>query len=370
MKWRWIIGSFTITIVFAGTVPVIPQEMKWIVSYETVAFETVDGDLGLDEYAIAGDGEWYIREVSKDDGQFVSTTIEPKDKTEVAIRCEKCAYYSHFLSSSGDIVRVSYDQKSYNDGRYTKDAPQPTKTELTSIISPLTADATIALDGVSNASGSDITSITSLSWSHTVTSNANGIIVIGTEADNNNDPDRVVTSVTYNGDSLTKIREDNSATATDLSTGIWYRLLPDTGANTATVNYTGNVSFGMAGAISLTGVSQSNPVDVSNTAVGASGNPSVDVLTITNGAWVFDSAAEAQGSSVAYTEGAGQTDVWIVDSSSQAANGSYEGPQSPAGTVTMSWTCTGAACSSVSWITSAAAFAPVSESGFEWGQII
>src|SRR3990167_10415071 len=96
----------TIAVGTALSAPIIPVEMIWLVSYETIAFETSDGDLGLDEYAIADNGTWYIREIPENEGQFTSTTTQPVGKKLVHIRAQKsidnpncagCAYYSEFV---------------------------------------------------------------------------------------------------------------------------------------------------------------------------------------------------------------------------------------------------------------------------------
>src|SRR3990167_10933690 len=70
--WKWIVGALAIPVALAA--PIIPKDQTWLVSYETIAFETADGDLGMNEWADAGNGEFYIREVLKNEGQFTSTT--------------------------------------------------------------------------------------------------------------------------------------------------------------------------------------------------------------------------------------------------------------------------------------------------------
>src|SRR3990167_2839748 len=114
--------------------PIVPVEMKWVNSYETVAFETSDGDLGMNEYAIAREGEWYIREVPKNERQFVSTTSPSAivGKQEVFVTNGN-AYYSRFENKNGDVLRYSMSKTEYDGLRYIPEYPQPKKRELQSI---------------------------------------------------------------------------------------------------------------------------------------------------------------------------------------------------------------------------------------------
>src|SRR3990167_6599106 len=156
-------------LIFGGGIvlaaPIVPQDMKWVHSYETIAFETVDGDLGMDEWANAGNGEFYIREVPKDEGQFVAATSSEAllGKTEVKIfarkdennsDCNGCAYYSEFLTRSGRIVRVPCEGR-YNDLKKVRNAPQPKRIERVSVLSADESKAAIAFDAASR-SGADI----------------------------------------------------------------------------------------------------------------------------------------------------------------------------------------------------------------------
>src|SRR3990167_767617 len=95
--------------------PVIPQEMKWVHSYETVMFDTIDGDLDENEFAKAGENEWYVRKLSKTAGNFETTNDldDLIDKKEVSVNCEKCAYYAEF-SDSGSIKRVVMEKSDYD----------------------------------------------------------------------------------------------------------------------------------------------------------------------------------------------------------------------------------------------------------------
>lgn len=204
--------------------------------------------------------------------------------------------------------------------------------------------AFIAFDAASSAQAG---SGSSLSWSHTC-SGSDRLLVVGTNSGDFSAGDRVVNSITYNGVNLTKIRSDDSGNS---RSEIWYLVNPALGANTVQVNFAGGVSEMQAGAISLTGVDQSSPLDANNGATGSSSSPSVNVTTIADNAWVLDSLLVENTPSISV--GAGQTSRWSEDNANSRGRGSTEGPKTPAGSVTMSWSLG----SSENWRLSAASFA-------------
>ena len=83
-----VIGTASVVGITLLVAPIIPVQMEWVVSYETIAFDTVDGDLSMDQYAVNGD-IYYIREESKNKEQFTSTNIAPIGKTEINILAQK-----------------------------------------------------------------------------------------------------------------------------------------------------------------------------------------------------------------------------------------------------------------------------------------
>ena len=360
MKWRWIIGSFTITIVFAGTVPVIPQEMKWIVSYETVAFETLDGDLGLDEYAIAGEGEWYIREVPKEEGQFISTTTEPKGKTFVPIRCEKCAYYSEFRLKSGEKVRESFDENSYKRLGTVKDEPQPTKSELIPLVGKV--EAAVSFDNTANDGA--VTTVTSVSWSHTSTTTADSLLAAISVGSDGNNEDFDVTSATYNSITMTLGKKQESASGF-FNVEIWYLVAPSTGANTVQMNFFATVGNAGSGSISLIGVNQTSPVDNTAGLAGSATDVSVDIVTVA-GSMVVAGVGQGASAPTKFTPNVGTVERFEIDLVSNTAAGASKAAPS-AGTLNIGWTGDDVELFSLA----AVSFAPLSSaSGFEWGQII
>ncbi len=78
----------------------ISYKNKWLGGYETLKFDTDDGDIGLDEYCVTTGG-YYIRTKPKDESQFEFVeTLDTKGLKEVHIIKGHC-YYNEFLTADG-----------------------------------------------------------------------------------------------------------------------------------------------------------------------------------------------------------------------------------------------------------------------------
>lgn len=161
-----------------------------------------------------------------------------------------------------------------------------------------------------------------------------------------------VTGITYNGVALTLIEAKNSATSRRAE--LWGLIAPATGTNSVTVTLSSAVTS-ISGAMSFTGVDQSTPNEADANASGAgTSDISVAVTTVADNDWVVDFASTGD---TAATVGAGQTEkVNVADMMFGSGLMSYEGPKTPAGSVTMSWTDIG---SLLEWATVATALIPV-----------
>ncbi len=139
-----------------------------------------------------------------------------------------------------------------------------------------------------NDTSSQNTTGTGLTFSHTTSSSANttGIIVVGIETRNG----RSVSSVTYGGDSLTKII--HSQPGADIRTELWYRLLPKSGANDVVVTISAS-DYKIVTAVTYTyvsGIGNNNTGGVSTDTVataqmsitGATGQLFVDIIGLQN----------------------------------------------------------------------------------------
>jgi len=196
----------------------------------------------------------------------------------------------------------------------------------------------------------------SFSFSHT-TSGSNRVLIVGVSI--RNDLSQSVSTVTYAGSPLTFLRADTNGVS--VRSELWYRVAPATGANTVVVTLSVSAKAAM-GAISLTGVDQSTPIDANAGATGSGTAPSVSVTTVTNNAWVVDAAAfrSTANAEPTGTSGSGQTQRWsgYTESGGVSVNvrgkGSTEGPKNSPGGVVMDWSLS----ASVDWAISAASFRP------------
>ena len=122
---------------------------------------------------------------------------------------------------------------------------------------------------------------------------------------------------------------------------MWQLVPPATGNNPIVVTLSAAANV-VGGAVSLTEVDQTTPIDAGPAfAPGNSNAPSVAITTVTDNAWVIDTMASPDATA---TVGAGQTEQWNFNTVGGPPGtlhvrgaGSTEGPI-PAGAVIMSWT--------------------------------
>ncbi len=177
------------------------------------------------------------------------------------------------------------------------------------------------------------TSASSLTWSHTVGSGSNGILIVSIAT--RDSAGGTVSSITYGGTALTFIGADTSSKT---HAELWYLKAPATGTANIVVNLTSAENF-VAGATNFFGVNQTTPYGSVTTGNG-SGDPSLIVASAT-GELVVDAVADRDVDSE--TIGAGQTALWVTKNGT-GSNDAWGGSSSEAGaaSVTMSWTTTGA----------------------------
>lgn len=193
----------------------------------------------------------------------------------------------------------------------------------------------IARDAYSSTTGAAVSSLT---WSHTVAGSDRILIVAVQVFDDTSQAQRTVSSVTYNGDALTRIdRKDEGNIASEL----WYRIAPDTGTNSVVVTLGAANDFSIAGATSFTGVHQTNPINVSGTASGGLTEATVAVTSLVDGCMAVDSTVK-YATNETLTVGSGQTSNYSTVRGSGfgiAGASSYE-LKTTAGAVTMNHTWT------------------------------
>jgi hypothetical protein len=206
---------------------------------------------------------------------------------------------------------------------------------------PHKTQAAIAFDSASDSSPSNGNG-NSISWSHTVgIGGSDRILVVGVSWRNSGAATATVSGASYNSQVMTLIRKDEKFDSESRSTAMYYLTDPPTGsAYTIQINFSENVWRSVGGAVSLTGVDQSSPVDAHNGVAGGIGTTaSVTVTTNTDGTWLVDTICVREPTGTT-SVGSGQTQRWNYRT--DASNGidgagSTEGPNTPAGDVTMSW---------------------------------
>jgi hypothetical protein len=202
--------------------------------------------------------------------------------------------------------------------------------------------AAINFDSTSSAFSS--TDGTTLSWSHTIGSGSDRILIVGICGLDSIASDLVISSVKYNGVNMDFVSGSSVTltTSTSRKTELYYLLdsgLPTAGTYTVTVTYSGNVTNRNGGAISLTGAAQRARETVATNSQSAT-TISTDITTLTNGAWVVDIAGSGSAGSFTTTS-SGMTERWDVSASGSSAAGSTKAVPF-ASTTTISWEQTGA----------------------------
>ena len=177
----------------------IEYKNKWLCSYETLKFDTLDGDLDIGQYAVT-EGGYYIRTKPKTESQFefVKKEYDVSKLKEVRILEGEHCYYDEFLTAvgaevlwgisedkilpSGGKLRLQSTGKKYWDTARIKDYPQPEKFEMVAALPPPEPLPTspehhsIALDTASNSGW--VSNASSISWNHTCTGD-NRLLVVG-----------------------------------------------------------------------------------------------------------------------------------------------------------------------------------------------
>jgi hypothetical protein len=209
----------------------------------------------------------------------------------------------------------------------------------------------ISFDAASNSGYKSGVGSASYTWSHTCTgTNRHLVVAIAMLSVGGSS----VSSITYNSVALTLIRARASA-AGAVRSEIWGLVNPASGSNTIAVTLSTDLDS-VGNASSFTGIHQTSPTegaaDASALNVGAA-DATVDVTTVADNDWVIDNVAT---SDTTITVGAGQTQRNNVSGALGSGAMSTEGPKTPAGAVTMSWTDVGAAAT---WTIVAVALRPV-----------
>lgn len=141
--------------------------------------------------------------------------------------------------------------------------------------------------------GSTRTAVASFNEAFNIDSQDNSslYVVVGTR--DATAADLPVSSMTFNGDAMTRVRQDLWNSATFVKTEIWKLPNPDIGNNTIAVTLTGTCAFARIQFYHIMGNDQTTPVEVNDGTDGASGagatTISQSITTVTANAILMDS---------------------------------------------------------------------------------
>jgi hypothetical protein len=204
----------------------------------------------------------------------------------------------------------------------------------------------IALDVASNSGVKSL--VTTFNWSHTCTG-SDLVLIVGVGVSDLTGTDRVISSVTYNGTSMTQI-ENSDGGADNNASWLFYLFNPSTGANTVQVNFNaGTLTNTVGGAVSLTGVDNTGIDAHTNQHTTNADSITTSVTTVADNSWVIDSIAMSSGNVATLTIGGSANQQVNVGTNSFDFGMSTIGPKTPAGSQSMVWNDGGALGSSFDW---------------------
>jgi len=194
--------------------------------------------------------------------------------------------------------------------------------------------AAIAFDNSGSVSG---TNAASLSWSHTVGTAADTVLVVGLATEDTSTASLAVSKVTFNGVALTPVPNSiATAGSTTLDQSqLYYLLNPAPGTHSVAVTFKGAVNGVSAGSVSLSGVQQSAPAAAIN-ALDAGTSLSTSISVPAAGAWLVDTLASGAANATLTPSDAAMVKRWSKGQSNSAGAGATKA-LSTAGAGSMSW---------------------------------
>ena len=215
--------------------------------------------------------------------------------------------------------------------------------------------AAITKDNTSSAATSSA-GATSLTWSHTVGSGSNRILIVDISTRHSD----AVTSVTYDGLALQLIGAEGDV-GNEAHIEMWDLVAPPVGTGNIVVALNSSQTIS-AGAVDFFGVNQSTPLGTFASAEPTTATPSV-IVSSAPGDLVIDAVA-IQASETLTGPGSGQTQLWNYSTGTGSNDCVGGGSTAPgAASVTMSWTASGSANTAIGAVSLIAAPATGSVSG-------
>lgn len=206
----------------------------------------------------------------------------------------------------------------------------------------------IAVDTTTSSISTGFSGTVTKTWSHTCT--GSGLLLV-LEASLWQDVagTGTITSASYNGVAMTFVTADRGA---GMRSELWYLTAPATGAHTVSVTVTGNTDAIKLATTSFTGVDQSSPLSVSNTANSFSANATVSLTTTVANTVVV--GALSKFGTAAPTTGSPYTNLAVNSTTSTTFSADYA-LVSSAGSTTLTYTTSTAS----DWSISIASFKPL-----------
>jgi RHS repeat-associated protein len=170
--------------------------------------------------------------------------------------------------------------------------------------------STIAFDATSTSISIGTTGTTTKTWTHTVTGSS-PVIVLTADLIQTVAGVGTVGSVSWNGAAFTKATTTQQSN-TDAE--IWYLVASTTGAKTMSVTINGSTDAIRLAASSFTGVSTSSTLDLSKTAKGSGGNPTISITPTTNTDVVISTLSKTGGGAGSGGGSSGTTTPTLVQS--------------------------------------------------------
>jgi hypothetical protein len=202
------------------------------------------------------------------------------------------------------------------------------------------------------------TAASSVSWSHTTGTGFNRLLLVAVGVHVATGDPTTVASVTYGGVPLTQvITALYSAGNPRVRSYVFNLTNPTSGTNTIAVTFAASTLY-VCGAVTYSGVDQTNPIQTSNTATGSGISQSVTVTVSGAGRAVFGHLSGHRTdppTSWTITEGLGQNNRWSGTTYLYKGSGS-DNLTVAAGPRTMSWTTTSGR--PVDWVCSAVVINP------------
>jgi FlaG/FlaF family flagellin (archaellin) len=183
---------------------------------------------------------------------------------------------------------------------------------------------TIIVD-TSSASENSAQEYTYDSWSHTTNDNNDRILIVSYAYENDDAIPTTISTVEYNGSSLTQIRQDKADEGTSHEfSELWYLLNPPTGSHNIFVNFSATCRGGAGGAITAYNVSQKAPTADEGTFNTGTPIDMSDTITTTIDNCLIVSACGEGYLRTPHSFGSGQIQIYNTAAYSNGVSGSYE----------------------------------------------